>query len=156
MALPSESRRGSNLRGWLSNSAEDNENSALATVRDSTFSIEVLVLIQDRNGMLKMLPWQTDGKKYYPHSCPEEDDCRRIAQQKLKLPARFCYNINRTISELEEMDKYLKGFLNSRWLQGQLVLLLDENLSAELCGIKVTYLQNSGLTYLKDEFEKEN
>jgi len=54
------------------------------------------------------------------------------------------------------MDKYLKGFLNSRWLQGQLVLLLDENLSAELCGIKVTYLQNSGLTYLKDEFEKEN
>ncbi len=158
MAPPEERRRGSNLHGWLSNSAEDNENSALATVRDSAFSIEVLVLIQDKNGMLEMLPWQTDGKKYSPYSCPEEDDCRRIAQQKLRLPARFCYdiNINRTIRELEEMDKHLKGFLKSRWLEGQLVLLLDESLSAELCGVKVTYLQESGFTYLKDELEEEN
>lgn len=151
MDLPRESRRNNDLHHWLSNPAQDDENNALATVRDSTFSIEVLILVQKKDGMLEMLPWQTDGRKYSPHSCPADDDCRRIAQQKLRLPARFCYHMNRTISELEEMDKHLSGFQKSRWLKGQLVLLLDENLSAELCGIKVTYLQDRGLTYIKDE-----
>lgn len=149
MAPPRESRWGSDLHDWLRNSAGDNENSALATVRDGTFSIEVLVLVQYADGMLGMLPWQTEGGKYQPSVCPPEDVCQQIAQQKLRLPARFCYDIDRTVNELEEMDRFLTGFQKSRWLKGQLVLLLDESLRAELCGTTVMYSQESGLTYTK-------
>lgn len=49
------------------------------------------------------------------------------------------------------MDKHLTGFQKSRWLRGQLVLLLDESLSAKLCGVIVTYSQDNGLTYTKEE-----
>ena len=150
MALPKESRRGSDLHHWLRNSANDDENSALAAVRDGTFSIEVLVLIQYTDGMLGILPWQTDGRKYRCDICPPDDACRQIAQQKLRLPARFCYDINRTVNELEEMDRHLTGFQKSRWLKGQLVILLNENFNAELCGVKIIYSQDKGLTYIKE------
>ena len=151
MAPPAEGRWGSDLHRWLRNSAMDEENSALATVRDGTFSLEVLVLIQDANDMLGLLPWQTGGEKYSPAACPPEEDCRRIARQKLRLPARFCYDIDRMVKELEKMDRHLTGFQKSRWLKGQLVLLLDEGLGAELCGARITYSRDGGLTYTKEE-----
>ncbi len=151
MARPAEGRWGSDLHRWLRNSAMDEENSALATVRDGTFSLEVLVLMQDADGMLGLLPWQTGGEKYSPAACPPEEDCRRIARQKLRLPARFCYDIDRTVKELEKMDRHLTGFQKSRWLKGQLVLLLDESLGAELCGARITYSRDGGLTYTKEE-----
>lgn len=151
MAKPKESRWGSDLHGWLRNSAGDHENSALATVRDGAFSVEVLVLVQYADGMLGMLPWQAEGSRYSPAVCPAEEDCKRIAQQKLRLPARFCYDINKTVNELEEMDLHLTGFQKSRWLKGQLALLLDEGFQAKLCGLTVSYSQDSGLTYQKGE-----
>jgi len=151
MALPKEGGQGDNLHRWISNAAGDNENSALATVRDGVYSIETLVLVQYKDGTLGMLPWQADGRRFFPDICPAEDDCQKIAQQKLRLPARFCHDIGRTVGELEKMDCSLTGFQKSRWLKGQLVLLLNEELSAELCGIKVEYSQENGLIY-----EKEN
>lgn len=150
MARPIERRRGSDLHDWLRNSVIDNENSSLATVRDGTFSIEVLVLVQYGDGMLGLLPWQSDGGRYRCDRCPPDEACRQIARQKLRLPARFCYDIDRTINELEEMDRYLTGFQKSRWLKGQLVLLLDESFSAELCGVRVTYLRDNGFIYTKE------
>ena len=42
-------------------------------------------------------------------------------------------------------------FQKSRWLKGQLVLLLNESFSAKLCGVMVTYSRDSGLTYTKEE-----
>lgn len=147
MALPKESRRGNDLHHWLHNTASEKEDSALATVRDGTFSLEVLVMVQCADGMLKLLPWQTDGRKFSPDICPADDDCKRIAQQKLRLPARFCYDVDKTVDELEKLDRYLTGFQKSRWLKGQLVLLLDESLHVDLCGVNVTYSQENGLIY---------
>lgn len=149
MGKPRESRFGSDLHGWLQNSAGDQESSAMATVRDGTFSVEVLVLVQYADGTLGMLPWQAGGGRYWPAVCPPEDECRQIARQKLRLPARFSYDVNRTVNELEEMDRYLTGFQSSRWLKGELVLLLNESLRAELCGVTVEYSRDSGLTYIK-------
>jgi len=147
MALPRESRRGNDLHHWLHNAADDKEDSALATVRDGIFSLEVLVMVQCADGMLKLLPWQTNGRKFSPDICPSDDECKKIAQQKIRLPARFCYDIDETVGELEKLDKHLTGFQKSRWLKGQLVLLLNEYLCVELCGDKVTYSQENGLTY---------
>ena len=62
----------------------------------------------------------------------------------------FRHDIDRTVNELEEMDRFLTGFQKSHWLKGQLVLLLDENFRAKLCGTTVIYSQESGLTYTKE------
>lgn len=90
MSLPRESRRQNNLHDWLKNSVGDNENKALAAVRDGISSIEVIVLVEYSDGMLGLLPWESNGEKYAPGICPAEEVCKLIAQQRLRLPVAFC------------------------------------------------------------------
>ncbi len=139
------------LHGWLNNPASDNEHKALAAVRDGMSSIEVLVMMQRSDGMLELLPRHSDGGKYSPGVCPPESVCKRIAEQRLRLPAVFCCDADRTIDELEKADKHLVGFQASHWLKGELVLLLDEELTADLRGYKISYSHDGGLTYKKEE-----
>lgn len=139
------------LHGWLNNPVSDDEHKALATVRDGMSSIEVLVIIQHSDGMLELLPQQSDGGRYSPEVCPPENVCKRIAEQRLRLPAVFCYDADSTINELEKADKHLVGFQASHWLKGELVLLLNEELTAELCGYRISYSHNDGLTYEKED-----
>lgn len=157
MSAPRESKRQNDLHDWLKNSVTDNENKALAAVRDGISSIEVIVMVEHSEGMLGFLPWKSNGVRYASGICPSEDVCKVIAQQKLRLPAVFCqtWNIDRTIDELEQMDKHLTGFQKSHWLKGELVLLLNEDLTRELCGFQVSYLRENGLAYIKAE-EKAN
>lgn len=151
MPPPRDSRRRNDLHGWLNNPASDDEHKALAAVRDGMSSIEVLVMIQNFDGMLELLPQRSDGGKYPPEVCPPENVCKRIAEQRLRLPAVFCYDADSTINELEEADKHLVRFQSSHWLKGELVLLLNEELTAELCGYRISYSHNDGLTYEKEE-----
>lgn len=153
MAPPRDSRRLNNLHDWLRNSVTDNENKTLAAVRDGIASIEVIVLVEYSDGMLGFLPWKATGEKFASGVCPPEETCKLIAQQKLRLPAAFCqtWNVDRTIEELEQMDRHLTGFQKSHWLKGELVLLLDEELTRELCGFQIAYTRDNGLTYRKAE-----
>lgn len=150
MATPKNSLCRNGLHGWLNNGVGDTEQNGLAAVRDGISSIEVIVLVKYQNGMVGFLPWHNAGKKYSTDICPLEEDCKLIAQQKLRLPSKFCYNIERTIGELEKIDKSLTGFQQSHWLKGELFLLLDEKLSTDLCGFKVTYSQETGLVCDKE------
>lgn len=141
------------LHDMINNAIQDNENKALAAVRDGASSVEVIVMIKNSAGALELLPWRSKGEKYAPDVCPPEDECKIIAQQNLRLP--FIFNQNRNIDmvieELEMSDKFLTGFQKSRWLKGELFLLLDENLSANLCGYTLKYSQSGGLKYEKEE-----
>lgn len=153
MSEPRESRRHNDLHDWLKNSVSGNENKALAAVRDGISSIEVIVLVKYSDGMLGLLPWESNDTRYTQNICPREEDCKLIAQQKLRLPTAFCqmWNVERTIDELEKMDRHLTGFQKSHWLKGELVLLLDEKLTAELCGFMIFYSRDDGFTYIKSE-----
>lgn len=153
MSVLEESRRKSNLHDWLNNRVGDNENSALAAVRDGIPSIEVIVLVEHPDGTLGLLPWKAGEERYPPGVCPSEEACKVIAQQRLRLPAVFCqiWMVDRTIEELERMDRHLTGFQMSHWLKGELVLLLDENLTGELSGFQISYSQEGGLAYGKKE-----
>lgn len=153
MPPPQDKRYNNDLHDWLNNGITDSENTALAAVRDGISSIEAIVMVQHSDGMLEMLPWCSNGKKYYPSECPPEDECRLISQQRIRLPFAFCYqwNYEETVRELEKSDKHLTGFQGSHWLKGELVMLLDDNLSAELCGYKITYSRDNGLEYKKGE-----
>lgn len=157
MSPPRDSRRQNNLHDWLENSVGDNEDKALAAVRDGISSIEVIILVAYSDGTLGFLPWNSNEKRYLAGICPPENDCRLIAQQKLRLPTIFSqvWNVDRTIEELEQMDRYLTGFQKSHWLKGELVLLLNENLTNELCGYHISYSRDNGLAYIKME-EKTN
>ncbi len=157
MSPPRDSRRQNNLHDWLENSVGDNEDKALAAVRDGISSIEVIILVAYSDGTLGFLPWNSNEKRYLADICPPENDCRLIAQQKLRLPTIFSqvWNVDRTIEELEQMDRYLTGFQKSHWLKGELVLLLNENLTNELCGYHISYSRDNGLAYIKME-EKTN
>ncbi len=151
MSPPRDSRRQNTLHDWLKNSVSDNENKALAAVRDGISSVEVIILIAYSDGTLGFLPWKSNGERYLPGVCPSENDCRLIVQHKLRLPAVFCqiWNVDKTIEELEQMDRHLTGFQKSHWLKGELVLLFDENLMGQLCGFRVSYSRDAGLTYEK-------
>lgn len=154
LSLPRESPRGNDLHGWLNQDVCDNDSSAKAVVRDGISSIEVIILIKKADGSMQLLPWHSCGEKFFANICPDTTDCMKIGQQKLRLPSRFCRfrNYERTIRELEKMDEKLIGFQKSYLLKGELVLLLDENLTASLCGFQLRYSQENGLTY---ENEKE-
>ena len=72
----------------------------------------------------------------------------------MNLPRAFCVgkNLDRTIEELERMNsQMIPEWQESFWIKGELVLLLNEAYSAELCGFHIMYTQEEGLRYGKEE-----
>ena len=84
-----------------------------------------------------------------------DDECEHIAEQRLRLPSRFCqnWNIEKTVSELEKngIAEWQKSYL----LKGKLVLFVDENNEAELLGYKLRYSYEKGLTCEKESDKNE-
>lgn len=152
MGLPADSRRKNNLHGWLDGNVQDQENIAMATVRDGISLVEVIVLAEHSDGSIGLLPWHSKGERYVRSVCPPEEDCKRIAQQKIRLPAMLCqqWNVDKTIRELEESNKYLTGFQKSSWLKGELCLILNEQLSAKLMGCEIKYTKEQGLSCIRE------
>jgi len=138
------------LDGWLDNDMSDGENTARAAVRDGDTGIEVLVMVKRKDGKVYFLPWQENGSSVAADMTPEHEDAIRIARQRLRLPKALSaeWNIDRTIRELEEQNrKYLSEWQLSPMLNGELVLLLDDELSASLSGYGLRYDRQNGLEY---------
>jgi CRISPR-associated endonuclease/helicase Cas3 len=58
--------------------------------------------------------------------------------------------IDKTIAELEHLNSELfYVWQESSWLRGELILLLDDNFSADLCGYHLIYDQNLWINYVK-------
>ena len=75
-----------------------------------------------------------------------------IARQRIRLPNALCAHwiIDQTIAELERITgERLQAWQKSPWLRGELFLILDENSTASLCGYKLTYDKDDGLTFEK-------
>lgn len=150
MSVPRDSKFSNTLHGWLNNGI-GNEAKAQASVRDGISSIEVIVLVKNKDGTLSFLPNESKGEKFIPSVCPSNDECKLIAQQKLRLPSAFSqiYNEEKTIGELEKSNENLVGFQKSHWLKGELFLLLNEELQTSLNGYDIKYSQENGLSYTK-------
>lgn len=112
-------------------------------VRDGDPSIEVLVLRQIVEG-LQLL---AGGDHYSADHVPNEDACREIAAQKLRLPHALCvpWMADKVIDALTARREALREWLQSPWLRGQLFLILDETGAAELCGVPLRYDRDYGL-----------
>lgn len=136
---------------WLDLAAEDSEHAGEATVRDTDESIEVL-LVTIRGGAIHFLPWQENGKSL-PHGSPLSlEDAEALARQRIRLPSPLClpHAIGNTLKELEQMSRICQAWYASPWIKGELLLILDESLSASLGGYRIHYSQKDGMSYEKE------
>lgn len=138
----------SGLAGWLSNPVM-NEQNAERSVRDTDESFEVLIMVKKADGIIAYLPWINGGRNVITDETPDEDECKEIARQRLRLPSILCRQnvIDQTISELEKTnERWLSSWKESQWLKGELVLLLDEKLEGKIGDFRISYSQVVGLT----------
>jgi CRISPR-associated endonuclease/helicase Cas3 len=140
------------MHGLLDHTLGDRESDALARVRDGESSISVLLMVHTEADYAEFVPWQSQGERFSMDHVPSEDECRRILLQKVQLPRILSvYRYDQCVAELEKRNRdYLSEWQNSRWLHGELILLLDENLEAELCGYTLTYHNQDGLICEKE------
>jgi CRISPR-associated endonuclease/helicase Cas3 len=141
------------MHGLLNPHLGNREADALAQVRDGESAISVLLMVSKDEGYVEFLPWQSRGELLSMDHVPAAEECRKILLQKVQLPRLFSvYKYNACVSELEKLNiERLLEWQRSPWLKGELVLLLDENLSAELCGYRLQYSKQRGLVYEKED-----
>ena len=147
------------LDGCMTDEGACSDPAARAAVRDGDPSVEVLVMVQGRDGSIHFLPWQEGGRTVASDCPPQPEEALKIARQKLRLPAVFGkeWNVKRVIDELEaDNRRLLAQWQLSPMLRGELVLLLDETLTAHLAGMTLHYDRENGLIYEKEEADAGN
>ncbi|TAM71058.1 MAG: CRISPR-associated helicase Cas3' [Microbacteriaceae bacterium] len=149
--LGSPDAPGGSLVDWLKAGAgniDEESSEGQQQVRDSEDSIEVLV-VQRVDGEIRALPWlKRHGGEVVPTDWPPDSPglAYTIAASSIQLPPMYCkpWSIDRTIGVLEK--NAFPGWQKSPLLKGQLVLVLDEELCADLGGgYRVRYDQFFGL-----------
>lgn len=139
------------LVGFLSSDIGKREGEA--AVRDGGERIEVLLLRKTEEGY-GFLPPSDPDLVLDPFTPLDNNVARMVAQQKMFLPncVTMAYNINNTLLSLEELNISLfSAWQASPWLQGELILPLNEDLYVSLSGYRIGYDRFLGLFYEKEE-----
>jgi CRISPR-associated endonuclease/helicase Cas3 len=139
--------------GWLHTDVSDQ--SGEASVRDTEDSIEVLLIRRTASGHVGFLPWIEGGMELDRYREPPGEIARKLSQCSVRLPIVVCGKyeaLDTTIEYLEKLNRELLGaWQQSSWLRGELFLVLDEHLSAELGKYRITYHPDFGLDYTVKE-----
>jgi len=153
-------KRLDDLVGWLDAGILDDPSGKRgeATVRDIEASLEVFV-VQRREKKYHMLPWLSKfgGREIPAETAPNIELAQAMAECSIQLPRELCWDLDKTIEELEKISLHeLRAWQQSHWLKGELFLVLDEQLSAELGGYRLQYVQRYGMLSNKIEKGDEN
>lgn len=143
-----------NIEKILENSDETVESAAQCGVRDCASSLDVLLMKEEENGYITGAGHDKEQLYLDPFAVPTNPEGRYAARQRLRLPYIFSqpWLIGKTVSELEDMNRRkLAMWQKSHWIKGELVLLLDRNGFAQLCGYSLSYSKEMGLKYIKKE-----
>lgn len=141
-----------NLVNWLDTDVSSQQGEA--AVRDTDEAVEVLLVQQKEAGKIIILSGADTNREVTLFTVPDDDTAKMLACQKILLPRILCvpWMIDRTINELEEKTHSTFGeWQKSPWLKGELVLALNEQYRADLCGYRLTYSKADGLLYGKEE-----
>lgn len=147
--------KSASLTGWTSTPVDDRrEDTGRAQVRDSEDGIEVILLQRDADGSLRLMGGDFPDGGSELRLPPDDADptvrhlaaCTVGLPQALTNPARW----DATVSELEG-NGVADDWQESRWLRGQLVLVLDADGTTVLNGHRVAYDLERGLTVRKLE-----
>jgi CRISPR-associated endonuclease/helicase Cas3 len=146
---------------WLDLTKGDkDERKAEASVRDTSDSIEVIVVQKKQDGCLYLLPWIGDdeigfGTEITTNSVPENSIAKIAAACTVSLPMSLCAPrlIDKVIRELEEraINAGAGIWEESYWLEGMLLLILDEKLKAEMFDYSIGYDDIMGLVVTRKE-----
>ena len=151
-------RKGSSLIGWLrdSYSALDDVR-ARAAVREADESIEV-VAVQGLEGEFRLLPWVVDVQGSRPnggslgngYGVPDDEAARLAANCTVSLPPRLSsVRSYREVIDALESQVQIPGWQESRWLQGQLVMVFDSECNSVVetssCVYRLHYSEEAGL-----------
>ena len=151
---PGESLGRAGLDDWMTEEYARSDTAARAAVRDGDPSLEVIVMVRHRDGSIHFLPWQQGGRAVAADVPPCWEESLQIARQRLRLPGYFSrsWNMDEVIRALEELNRtVLPRWQEAPMLKGELVLLLDEALTAHLARTVLRYDRAEGLTYRKEE-----
>ncbi|MDR2672186.1 MAG: CRISPR-associated helicase Cas3' [Coriobacteriales bacterium] len=124
---------------------------AEATVRDTTDSIQVLIIREKPNGRFYTLPWLKDfeDRELPSDFSGNEKLAQTVASSTVNLPRNMCASwiIDKTIAALEKdcCEKLPVAWQQSPWLQGELFLILDDTMYAEVLNFKLHYDREYGL-----------
>lgn len=129
---------------WLSQLLDDdagNTETAERSVRDGEETISVLVLRRDSETQYSLVSGEA---AFQPMMQLTEAEALLIAKERLTLPLQFsrAWNFGKTVQGLTAMPP---RWQESRWLSGELLLLLDNASEAELIGWKLRYSTAYGL-----------
>lgn len=146
-------KKGKGLDGWLDNDIKpNNEQTGEKAVRDGDPSVDVIALMRDREGLIRIIADKSET--IIPADRPpSREEALLIARQKLRLPGFFGrrWKIDDTIEQLEaETQNVFSAWQDSALLKEEVVLLFDEDLNADLAGVQLHYDIKTGLTYEKE------
>ena len=150
----SSPRKADELTGLLDTAVTADETRAERSVRDATFSAQVLVMMRDREGTVRFLPWSHDGQEVARDRIPSDEDARAIMMQRVSLPLAITAGRggDEVIDYLEQLNaRELPEWQLSHWIRGELVLLLDNDLHIDVPGYHIFYTKEKGLSYAKAE-----
>lgn len=147
------------LVGWVDGGTNETDelSSGRAQVRDSEDSLEVLVVMRDFGGVIRLIPGPhllAGADLGIPsNGPPAEHLALAVAGQSLRLPAFLTKGalMDKVIRDLEVQARDFTGWQQSRWLAGQLVLCLDDDLQAVVAGWVLRYDRSLGLIVSKEE-----
>lgn len=137
------------LVDWLAeNVGEVDDARGQAKVRDTDEGIEV-ILTRSNGGAVHLLD-ECGGREVVTDFCPDDAAARRALTGSVRLPLSLTHAgiADRTIAHLEK--RMYKGWQESKWLAGELVVELDENLRTDLMGFAIRYDAIEGLIVTAD------
>jgi CRISPR-associated helicase Cas3 len=140
---------GEPITGWLDANVGDADDDprleGRKQVRDTAAeSVEVLVVVRRIDGTLVSPPWlRRDGGREVPaEHTPPNGVAKIVATCTLSLPYELC-----RIEAIEELERlnWFSAWQQSPWLEGELVLVLDETGQSEVMGHRLRYDPQDGL-----------
>lgn len=139
-------RRPKSIQGFLDTGIMDADKAGQAAVRDGDESIEAII-VQMKNSEICFMEWVENGRAIGRHM-PDEETAKKMMECMVRLPPPLCYPdiISRTISELESItSENVPEWRRSPWLQGELMLILDDSGEMEVSGKKLRYSREYGM-----------
>lgn len=149
-----DNKLNANILSWLDVYLTDSAGEA--AVRDSTPSIEVIILFTTDDEDIYYFEDKLNNIHFINrHQTPDEETARLLAQHQLRLPHAFCHEkiIEQTLNKLENIrTSYFGKLLESSWLLDELFLPLakdQNNTKTELLGFNLVYTKKKGLSHEK-------
>lgn len=142
------------IQGMLANQYLDESQKGNMSVRDIESSIEIIIMKQYKKNKIGFVCSDVEkDMKMFDKNFLSDNDAIEIARQRLYLPRLFANSglLYRAIDELENKQNELAAWQQNPWLQGELILLIDTDNTANLCGYCLHYDFDLGLVVEKEE-----